>query len=80
MYAVGFCMFKYENDIPPELFNDTLVKFTIVYEKHTRQASMYQTNLWKSAWPEIPWRQVPWRENVELYLAECKHRIGTFKS
>ena len=40
MYAVGFCMFKY--DILPELFTDMFVKVTDVHDHDTRIATTNQ--------------------------------------
>ena len=35
MYAVGFCMYEYENDMLPELFKDMFVKVTDVHDHDT---------------------------------------------
>ena len=58
MYAVGFCMYKYENYMLQELFKDMFVKVTDVHDHDTRIATTNQlynvhSNLWNSAWSEI---------------------------
>ena len=42
MYAVGFCMYKYENDMLPELFKNMFVKVTNVHDHDTRTATTNQ--------------------------------------
>ena len=42
MYAVGFCMYKYDNDMLPELFKDMFVKVTDVHDHDTRIATTNQ--------------------------------------
>ena len=39
MHAVGFCMYKYENDMLPELFKEMFVKVTGVFDHDTRIAT-----------------------------------------
>ena len=39
LYAVVLCMYKYENDMLPELFNDIFIKVTDVHEHDTRNAT-----------------------------------------
>ena len=42
LYAVGLCMYKYENDMLPELFKDMFIKVTDVHEHDTRNATTDQ--------------------------------------
>ena len=42
MYDVGFCMYKRENDMLPELFKDMSVKVTNVHENDSRIATINQ--------------------------------------
>ena len=42
LYAVGLCMYKYENDMLPELFKDMFIKVTDVHEHDTRNATTNQ--------------------------------------
>ena len=42
IYAVGFCMYKYENDMLPELFKDMFVKVTDVHDNDTLIATTNQ--------------------------------------
>ena len=41
-YAVGLCMYQYENDMLPELFKDMFIKVTDVHEHDTRNATTDQ--------------------------------------
>ena len=42
LYAVGLCMYKYENDMLPELFKDLFIKVTNVHDHDTRNATTDQ--------------------------------------
>ena len=42
LYAVGLCIYTYENDVLPELFKDMFIKVTDVHEHGTRNATMDQ--------------------------------------
>ena len=42
LYTVGLCMYKYENEMPPELFKDMFIKVTDVHEHDTRNATTDQ--------------------------------------
>ena len=56
MYAVGFCMYTYENDMLPELFKDVFVKVADVHDHDTRIATTNQLYIpihWKSGWSKM---------------------------
>ena len=42
LYAVGLCMYKYENNMLPELFKHMFIKVTDVHEHDTRNATTDQ--------------------------------------
>ena len=42
LYAVGLCMYKYENDMLPELLKDMFIKVTDIHEHDTRNATTDQ--------------------------------------
>ena len=83
LYAVGLCMYKYENDMLPELFKDMFIKVTDVHEHDTRNATtdqlyipIYGTVRGQKSFKYAGVRT--WNYILQSVNTRCP--IGTFKS
>ena len=83
MYAVGFCVYKYENDKLPELFKDMFVKVTDVHDHDTRIATTNQlyTPIYGTARSQKYFKYVGVRTwNYIRQNINTRFPIGSFKS
>ena len=83
MYAVDFCMHKYENDMLLELFKDMFVKVTDVHDHDTRIATTNQlyNPIYGTARGQKSFKYVGVRTwNYILQNIHTRCPIGSFKS
>ena len=83
LYAVGLCMYKYENDMLPQLFRDMFIEVKDVHEHDTRNATtnhlyipIYGTVRGQKSFKYVGVRT--WNYILQNVNTRCS--IGTFKS